>query len=39
VAVYVRQISTKLWEIVVEVYETEFVASTLGVRTLTITEE
>ena len=36
-AVYVRQLSVKLWEIVVEVYETEFVASTLGVRTLSIT--
>jgi len=36
-AVYVRQLSVKLWEIVVEVYETEFCASTLGVRTLSIT--
>lgn len=35
-AVYVRQLSVKLWEVVVEVYETEFVASTLGVRTLSI---
>ncbi|MEO8204883.1 MAG: hypothetical protein ABI615_01790 [Chthoniobacterales bacterium] len=37
VAVYVRQISVKLWEIVVEVYESEFCASTLGVRTLSVT--
>jgi hypothetical protein len=37
VAVYVRQLSVKLWEIVVEVYETEWVASTLGVRTLSPT--
>ncbi len=35
-AVYVRQISTKLWEIVVECYETEFVATTLGLRLLTV---
>lgn len=35
-AVYVRQLSVKFWEIVVECYETEFVATTLGVRTLTI---
>lgn len=34
--VYVRQISTKLWEIVVETYETEFCASTLGVRVVTV---
>ncbi len=37
VAVYVRQLSVKLWEIVVECYEAEFCASTLGVRTLTVT--
>ncbi len=36
-AVYVRQLSVKLWEIVVEAYEAEFCASTLGVRTLSIT--
>ena len=36
-AVYVRQLSVKQWEIVVECYETEFCASTLGVRTLTVT--
>lgn len=35
-AVYVRQISVKFWEIVVETYETEWVASTLGVRTITV---
>ncbi len=35
-AVYVRQLSVKLWEIVVECYETEFCASTLGVRTLSV---
>lgn len=35
-AVYVRQISVKFWEIVVECYETEFAASTLGVRVLNI---
>lgn len=35
-AVYIRQLTTKLWEIVVECYETEFVASTLGLRTLSI---
>jgi hypothetical protein len=35
-AVYIRQLTVKLWEIVVECYETEFVASTLGLRTLTI---
>lgn len=34
--VYVRQISTKLWEVVVECYETEYAMSTLGVRTLTV---
>ena len=37
VAVYVRQLSVKQWEIVAECYETEFCASTLGVRTLSIT--
>lgn len=36
-AVYVRQLSVKQWEIVVECYETEFVASTLGVRVLSVT--
>lgn len=36
-AVYVRQISVKQWEIVVECYETEWCASTLGVRSLSIT--
>jgi hypothetical protein len=36
-AVYVRQLSVKQWEIVVEVYETEFTASTLGVRTISPT--
>ncbi len=36
-AVYVRQLSVKLWELVVEVYETEFCATTLGVRTLSVT--
>ncbi len=36
-AVYVRQLSVKQWEIVVECYETEFCASTLGVRTLSVT--
>ncbi|MEO7933212.1 MAG: hypothetical protein ABIT76_08655 [Chthoniobacterales bacterium] len=35
-AVYVRQLSVKFWEIVVECYETEFCATTLGCRTLTI---
>ncbi len=35
-AVYVRQLSVKLWEIVVECYEAEFCASTLGVRALNI---
>lgn len=35
-AVYVRQISVKFWEIVVECYETEWAATTLGARTLTI---
>lgn len=35
-AVYVRQLSVKMWEIVVECYETEFCAATLGVRTLSI---
>lgn len=35
-AVYVRQLSVKFWEIVVETYETEFAATTLGCRTLTI---
>lgn len=36
-AVYVRQLSVKQWEIVVECYETEFAATTLGVRTLSVT--
>jgi hypothetical protein len=36
-AVYVRQLSVKQWEIVVEVYETEFTATTLGVRSLSPT--
>lgn len=36
-AVYVRQLSVKQWEIVVECYETEFCASTLGVRVLSVT--
>ena len=35
-AVYVRQLSVKFWEIVVECYEAEWVATTLGARTLTI---
>lgn len=35
-AVYVRQLSVKQWEIVVECYETEFTASTLGVRVLSV---
>lgn len=35
-AVYVRQLSVKKWEIVVECYEVLFCASTLGVRVLTI---
>ena len=35
-AVYVRQLSVKLWEIVVECYEDEFCATTLGCRVLTI---
>ncbi len=35
-AVYVRQLTVKQWEIVVECYETEFAASTLGVRTLSV---
>ena len=33
--VYVRQIGVKFWEITVECYEMEWVASTLGVRTIT----
>jgi hypothetical protein len=37
-AVYVRQIGVKFWEITVETYETEFCATTLGVRTLTISD-
>jgi hypothetical protein len=37
VAVYVRQISIKQWEIVVECYETEFCATPLGVTLLSIT--
>lgn len=36
-AVYVRQLSVKLWEIVVECYEAEFCATTLGARALSIT--
>jgi hypothetical protein len=36
-AVYVRQLSVKQWEIVVECYETEFCATTLGVRVLSVT--
>lgn len=36
-AVYVRQLSVKQWEIVVECYETEWAASTLGVRVLSVT--
>jgi len=36
-AVYVRQISTKQWEIVVECYETEYCMTPLGVRTLSVT--
>jgi hypothetical protein len=36
-AVYIRQLTVKQWEIVVECYETEFCASTLGVRTLSVT--
>lgn len=36
-AVYVRQLTVKQWEIVVECYETEFCASTLGVRVLSVT--
>lgn len=35
-AVYVRQLSVKFWEIVVECYETEWAATTLGARTLTV---
>lgn len=35
-AVYVREIGVKFVEITVECYETEFAASTLGVRTVTI---
>jgi hypothetical protein len=35
-AVYARQISVKFWELVVETYETEFAATTLGVRTITV---
>jgi hypothetical protein len=35
-AVYIRQIGVKFWEITVECYETEWVASTLGVRTITV---
>jgi len=35
-AVYIRQISVKKWEIVVEHYEALFCASTLGVRVLNI---
>lgn len=35
-AVYVRQLSVKKWEIVVECYELLFCASTLGVRYITI---
>ena len=38
VAVYIRQISVKLWEIVVECYEAEFAMTTLGVRLLSITQ-
>jgi hypothetical protein len=37
-AVYVRQLSVKQWEIVVECYETEWCATPLGVRTLSPTE-
>jgi hypothetical protein len=36
-AVYVRQLTVKQWEIVVECYEAEWCASTLGVRTLSVT--
>ena len=36
-AVYVRQLTVKQWEIVVECYETEFCASPLGVITLSPT--
>lgn len=35
-AVYIRQLTVKFWEIVVETYETEFAATVLGCRTLTI---
>lgn len=35
-AVYVRQISTKLWEIVVEHYELQAITSTLGIRKFTV---
>ena len=35
-AVYVRQLTVKLWELVVECYETEFCATPLGVRTLSV---
>lgn len=35
-AVYIRQLSVKKWEIVVEHYERIFCASTLGVRVITI---
>jgi hypothetical protein len=36
-AVYVRQLTVKQWEIVVECYETEWCATTLGIRILSIT--
>jgi len=36
-AVYVRPLTVKQWEIVVECYETEFTATTLGVRSLSVT--
>lgn len=35
-AVYVRQLTVKQWEIVVETYETEFCATTLGARVLNV---
>lgn len=37
-AVYIRQLGVKFWEVIVECYETEFCATTLGCRVLNITE-
>lgn len=36
--VYVRQISTKLWEVVVECYEKTTITSTLGLTQMTVTQ-